>query len=126
MRCFSSMNSPSLVDILFYLFTLVQFNVFYVATVGKSSGSRNTGDRTTKDTNVLMREEALTTDLAHRGRAEQSSTIKASDYAFSAIDRVSHTCAKTKSERGAWWRVHLRQVYEIWAVVIARCGKWNQ
>jgi len=100
-------------------------HVSLASTVGRNSDASNGDRRASKGTNALLREEELTNDLAYDKSAKQSTTLTSRSSASRSVDGLIGTCSKTKLQSHAWWRVYLVDVYEIWAVVIASCGKWN-
>lgn len=91
------------------------------------------GDGTNNYTDSLLREPELTTNVARGKLASQSTTSNSKYGASNALDGIlssnmkDHSCTATHRERNAWWLVDLKDVYEIWAVVITspNSGEWK-
>ena len=80
------------------------------------------GNSTSSDTESLLRESELKTNLALNKKTKQSSTAADRYKSSNAIDGMSKTgpCTKTAaSDRFSMWQVDLVAVYNIRRVVIA-------
>ncbi|KAK2177414.1 hypothetical protein NP493_600g04021 [Ridgeia piscesae] len=75
------------------------------------------------DTNSLLRERELTTNLAIK---KYATLWPSSNYpyrsSFAVDGKLDGGCTRVNKHRNAWWHVDLIDVYEIWAVVIYRCS----
>ena len=115
----------ALTEIVFYLLIL---HTQYPLTVLAANLSRiGGGGNADSDANSLLREREMTTNVAFNKYADlwPSST---NPYRSSlAIDgKLDGACTRVYQDskhRNTWWNVYLKDVYEIWAVVIYRCSK---
>ena len=64
----------------------------------------------------------LTTNMALRKPAAQSTTQSRAYRALNAVDGNRGTCTQTLNEIGSWWLVNLEATYEIKEVVITNGG----